>query len=42
MALISAKEIETNVHELEVSVDAETWNNAIDQAYEKQKKNLRG
>ncbi|MBR5992073.1 MAG: trigger factor [Clostridia bacterium] len=40
MALISAKEIETNVHELEVSVDAETWNNAIDQAYEKQKKNL--
>lgn len=40
MALNSAKEIETNVHELEIGVDAKTWEDAIDQAYEKQKKNL--
>ena len=40
MALNSAKEIETNVHELEIGVDAKTWEDAIDQAYEKNKKNL--
>ena len=40
MALISSKEIETNVHELEIGVDAKTWEDAIDKAYEKQKKNL--
>ena len=40
MALKSSKKIETNVYELEVSVDAKTWDDAINQAYEKAKKDI--
>ncbi|MCQ2488569.1 MAG: trigger factor [Clostridia bacterium] len=40
MALKSSKKIETNVYELEVSVDAATWNNAIDKAFDKTKKDI--
>lgn len=40
MALKSSKKIETNVYELEVSVDAKTWEDAIDQAYNKAKKDI--
>ena len=40
MALNSSKKIETNTYELEISVDAATWADANDQAFNKAKKDI--
>lgn len=40
MSLKSSNKIETNVYEIEVSVDAETFNDAVKKAYAQQKKSI--
>lgn len=40
MSLKSSEKIDTNLYELVIDVDGETFNNAINQAFQKQRKNI--
>ena len=40
MSLKSSEKIDTNLYELVVDVDKETWNKAIDTAFQRQRKNI--
>ena len=41
MSLTSAKQVETNKYELEIAVDGDTFNAAVDQAFRKNGKKCR-
>ena len=40
MSLKSSEKIDTNLYKLVIDVDGETWNSAINQAFQKQRKNI--
>ena len=40
MSLTSAKQVETNKYELEIAVDGDTFNAAVDQAFRKNGKKM--
>ncbi|MBQ8082593.1 MAG: trigger factor, partial [Clostridia bacterium] len=40
MSLKSSEKIDTNLYELVIDVDGETWNKAINEAFQKQRKNI--
>lgn len=40
MSLKSSEKIDTNLYELVIDVDGETWNKAVNEAFQKQRKNI--